>query len=123
MKLRTLFLTSLVFGFAMIFGMSANAQIVDKTKDAASKVKDVTVKTAKKTTSAVADAVDDSASKTKQAAKVGAAKAQKFGSTTVSVTENIAGDAYEGGRYLTVTTWDGVKWVSKRQWFPNKKNE
>lgn len=136
MKEKVLFLTSALFALVLFAYTSTNAQVVDKavekTKDAASKVKDVTQEAASKTKDAavkttvvVSDALDDSASKTKQgtekAAKVGASKAQQFGGNVVSVTENVAGETYEGGKYLTVTAWDGAKWVSKQVWYPNKK--
>jgi cytochrome c biogenesis protein ResB len=101
---------------------TANAQVVDAAKDAASKTKDVTVKTAKKTSVVVTDALDKAADKTAEAAKVGASKTKSFGTHTVNVTDNVAGQAYEGGRWFMVTTWDGAKWVSKRTWFPDKKH-
>ena len=67
------------------------------------------------------DLIDKAADKTAEAAKVGASKTKKFGNSAVRVTENVAGDAYEGGKYFTVTTWDGTKWVSKRVWHATKK--
>ena len=81
----------------------------------------MTVDAAKKTGDAVSDGVDKAADTTKEAAKVGASKSKKFGNQAVRVTENVAGDAYEGGKYFTVTTWDGTKWVSKRVWYATKK--
>jgi cytochrome c biogenesis protein ResB len=101
---------------------TANAQVVDAAKDAASKTKDVTVKTAKKTSVVVTDALDKAADKTAEAAKVGASKTKSFGTHTVNVTDKVAAQAYEGGRWFMVTTWYGAKWVSKRTWFPDKKH-
>ncbi len=112
--------------------VGAQAQVVGAVKDAAGKTKDVTVDAAKKTKVVVTDGLETAADKTKSAAdatgdatakgaKVAASKSKSFGNRTVSVTENIAGNAYEGGKFYTVTTWDGTKWVSKRVWFKTKK--
>ena len=106
---------------------SASAQIVEKTKevtkDVAEKTKDVTVGAATKTKVIVTDGLAKTADGTEKAAKVGPSKTQKFGNNAVNVTENVVGQTYEGGKYFTVTTWDGAKWVSKRVWHPNKKAE
>lgn len=120
------FVSCLVFFAAVFFSYnSVSAQIVDKIKDAAGKTKDVTVDTTKKTTVVVTDALEKTADKTADvagdAAKVGKSSAKKFGSHTVNVTENVAGQTYEGGKWFMVTTWDGTKWVSKRTWFATKK--
>ena len=64
----------------------------DKTKDAASAVADTTKKTAK-----------------------------SFGNRTVEVTEGVVGQAVKQGRYYTVKTWDGAKWVSKQVFYETKK--
>jgi hypothetical protein len=102
-----------------------NAQVVDKTKDAAEKAAKVTTDTAKKTSVVVTDTLGDAASKTKSATesavKTTTTKAQTFGKNSVNVTESVAGQTYEGGKYLTVTSWDGAKWVSKQVWYPNSK--
>ena len=107
-----------LFVFLSYTGVSA--QIVEKAKDIADKTKDVTVETAAKTKVIVTDGLATAADKSKQAAKVGASTTKRFGSNAVSVTENVVGDAYEGGKYHTVTTWDGTKWVSKRAWYKTK---
>lgn len=96
--------------------------VAGKTKDAAGKTKDVTVDASKKTVVVVTDGLDTAGDKTGKAVKVGASKTQKFGNTAVNVTENVAGDVYEGGKYYTVKTWDGTKWVSKRVWYATKKS-
>ena len=104
---------------------SANAQIVEKTKEAAGKVKDVTVDTTKKTAVFVTDGLEKAADKTKDVTvdttKSAASSTRKFGNHAVSVTENVVGQSYEGGKWFTVTTWDGTKWVSKKTWFATKK--
>jgi uncharacterized protein YktB (UPF0637 family) len=64
----------------------------DKTKDAASAVADTTKKTAK-----------------------------TFGNRTVEVTEGVVGEGIKQGRYYTVKTWDGTKWVSKQVFYETKK--
>ena len=112
-------LTALLF--VLLSYASASAQIVDKAKDIADKTKDVTVDAAKKTGDAVSDGAEKVADKSVEGAKVGASKTKKFGNTAVRVTENVAGQPYEGGKYFMVTTWDGTKWVSKRVWYNTKK--
>ena len=128
-----------VAGFVFFAAVAADAQVVDAVKDAASKTKDVaedakdvTVKGAKKTTVVVTDGVETAADKTADAAVLGAkatasgtkkaaSETKTFGSHTVSVSENVAEKAVEGGKYFTVTTWDGTKWVSKKVWYATKK--
>jgi hypothetical protein len=44
---------------------------------------------------------------------------QTFGTRTVTVTEGVTGINLENGKYLTVTKWDGTKWVTKREWVAN----
>jgi hypothetical protein len=143
MKLNKLFSWAVFFVFALFSYTAVNAQIVEKVKDAASTTKNATVKAAKRT----ADVTKDAASKTKdvavdaydkaeektpeiaeetkdttvKAAKAGASTANKVGDYTINVTEGVAGHAYEGGRWLMTSTWDGTKWVGKRVWYPTKK--
>ena len=121
--MRSKGLLGLVVFFAVVlfsYGTSS-AQIVDKVKDAAGKTKRVTVKAAKK----VGEEVEDAASKTKDVSvdtgEAAASKTKSYGNYTVNVTEKAAGQAYEGGKWFVVTTWDGTKWVSKRTWFATKK--
>lgn len=113
-----------IFAAVLLSYDSASGQVVDKIKDAAGKTKDVTVKAAKKTEVVVTDALETAADKTKDAtvktAKVAGSESKKFGNHAVNVTENVAGQAYEGGKWFVVTTWDGTKWVSKRVWYANK---
>jgi|SRR4029078_921281 hypothetical protein len=44
---------------------------------------------------------------------------QTFGNHNVTVTEGVTGINLENGKYLTVTKWDGSRWVTKREWVPN----
>lgn len=122
---RGLSLVVAIFALVLLSYASASAQVVDRIKDAAGKTKDVTVKTAKKTTVVVTDALETAADKTKDAtvktAKVAGSQSKKFGDHTVNITENVAETTYEGGKWFTVTTWDGTKWVSKKVWYANKK--
>lgn len=124
--------------FALAF-VSAEAQVPDAVKDAASKTKDVTVDVSKKvaegtkkTTVVVTEGVKTGADKTADAAVLGAkatasgakkaaSETKTFGNHTVNVSENIAEKSYEEGKYYTVTTWDGTKWVSKKVWYATKK--
>src|SRR5829696_6203476 len=109
----------LVFSFVVLFAYgTSQAQVVDAVKDAASKTKDVTVDAAKKTKVVVTDGLEKAADKTEDAAsatgKAVGSTSKKIGNHTINVTENIAGSAYEGGKWFVTTTWDGTKWVSKR---------
>jgi len=136
MKSQALFALVAFFATVLFSYGSASAQVVEKTKEvtskttkavvdstkkAASVTKDATTAAASKTKDVVTDSADKTTDVAKDTAGVGKSKSQSFGKNTVTVTENIAGQAYEGGKYLTVTTWDGTKWVSKQVWQPNKK--
>jgi hypothetical protein len=125
MKLRVLYNFLAVFVIALFSYSSANGQIVEKVKNAAEKTKEVTVDTTKKTVELTKDAAEKVAGKTKdatvEAAKTTGSGAKKVGGYTVKLVDNVKGQAYEGGRWLVVTTWDGTKWVSKRAWFATKK--
>jgi len=47
----------------------------------------------------------------------------KFGNHSVNVTEGVTAQAApspESGKYYNVTKWDGTKWVTKREFMPNK---
>lgn len=128
-----------VAGFfaAVLFAYGqANGQVVDKLKDAADKAKDVTVeaadktkdvtvKAAKKTRVVVTDGLAKAADKTGDAASATAravkSTSKTIGHHTINITDNVAGAAYEGGKWVMVTTWDGTKWVSKRTWYETKK--
>lgn len=120
------FLSVVVFLAAVFFAYGqANGQVVEKIKDAAGKTKDVTVDAAKKTRVVVTDGLEKAADKTGDAAsatgKAVKSTSKKIGHHTINVTEDVAGTAYEGGKWFVVTTWDGTKWVSKRTWYETKK--
>ena len=112
-----------LFAVAVVFFAygTGSAQIVEKVKDAAEATKDVTVSAAKKTKVVVTDGLEKAGDKSGEAVATGTKKTKSFGSNTVSTTENIAGHAYEGGKYYTEKSWDGTKWVSKRVWHATKK--
>ena len=44
----------------------------------------------------------------------------KIGNFNVNVTEGVTAQAQtqQNGKFLTVTKWDGSKWVTKREWVP-----
>ena len=114
--LRLLAISSFVF-IAYTSVSAQDTPVVKETAEAAKKVKVV-----------VTDALEKAAVKTKDAAMMPTQKAKavtkNFGTNTLVVTENITADAKstpEGGRYYTVTTWDGTKWVSKQVLYPPKK--
>jgi hypothetical protein len=116
--LRLLSISSFVF-IAYTSASAQDAPVVKETKEAAKKV-----------TVVVTDGLEKAAVKTKDAALVVTEKAKaatkSFGTNTLVVTENISGEAKapaEGGRYYTVTTWDGSRWVSKQVLFPPKKTQ
>lgn len=118
---RVIAISAFAAMFVLLSYTSSSAQVVEKVKEGVDKAKDVTVSTATKTKVVVTDAFDKSADKTVATATVSASKSQKFGSNVVNVTESVAGHAYEGGKYYTVKTWDGTKWVSNRVWYKTKK--
>ena len=116
------FVTLLVFFVAVLLSYSASyGQIVDKTNDTANKPKATSVPTSKPTV-VISDNIDkSSANAAGTTTSKPASTSKTFGSHTLSITDNVTGQSYEGGRWFTVTKWDGSKWVSKREWFPNKK--
>lgn len=136
MKLNTLFALTVFFGAVLFSYGTANAQSEDKAKDTTTKAADAVVDSTKKVTRAVVeptkkttvvvtDSLTNAGDKTRSTASVSASavktKSQTIGNSTINVTDNVTGEAYEGGRWLTTSTWDGSKWVYKRLWFPNKK--
>ena len=143
MKLKVFLNILAILVVAMFSYTTANAQIVDKVKDAAKKTKDVTVDAAKKTADVTKDAADktkdvtvdaaektkdvtvDAADKTKDvtvdAAKTTGSGAQKITGYTVKITDNVKEQSAATGRWLVMTTWDGTKWVTKRTWVETKK--
>jgi hypothetical protein len=117
------FVTLFVFFVAVLLSYrTGHAQIVDKTNDPANKPKATSVSTTKPavviTNNLERSAANGAATTTMKSASTSKA----FGNHTLKVTENVTGQSYEGGKWFTVTKWDGSKWVSKREWFPNKKD-
>jgi hypothetical protein len=49
----------------------------------------------------------------------GTTKTTKVGNFSINITEGVTGQNMENGKYVTVTKWDGSKWVSKREWVQN----
>lgn len=121
MKLKSLFKFALIFSFVLVSYNAVNAQIVDAAKDAAAKTKSVTIDTVNKTVEMTTDTADKTKDVTVDAAKKTASGAKTFGNYSVSITDTVTGAAYEGGKWFVTSTWDGAKWVSKRVWYPNKK--
>jgi len=120
------FLSVLALSLTVLFAYGqANAQVPEKVKDAAGKTKDVTVDAAKKTKVIVTDGLEKAADKTGDAASATASAAKSTSKTighhTVTVTDNVVGEVRKDGKWFTVTTWDGTKWVSKRTWIETKK--
>lgn len=79
----------------------------------------------KKVKVVVTDGLMTAADKTADAAATVPDKAKKtaksFGNKTVEVTENVVGETIKQGRYYTVKTWDGAKWISKQVFYETKK--
>src|SRR5215813_7520851 len=120
MKLNALFVLTVFFGAVLFSYGSVSAQSEDKTKDTKTadavvapekKVTKAVAEPVKKTTVVVTDTLTSATDKTKDAAASTAStvttKSQTIGKTTISVTEGVKGEAYEGGRWLTTSTWDG----------------
>lgn len=121
MKLRVLVNPAAILAAALISYSAANAQVVEKVKEAADKTREVTIDTTKSTVEMTKDAADKTKSATVETVKTSSAKAKRFGSYTVELVDKVQGQTIENGRWLTVTTWDGAKWVSKRTWSATKK--
>src|SRR5215213_3432959 len=117
MKMKSLFRLAVISLFVFFAYGSAAAQdkeTANDTTDKPSKIKVVVtdgLKTAAEKTKDVAETVADKAKKT----------AKAFGNKTVEVTENVVGEGVKQGRYYTVKTWDGTKWVSKQVFYETKK--
>lgn len=120
MKLKSLLKFAFMFAFVLLSYDAANAQIVDKTKDAAEKTKSVTIDTVNKTVEMTTDAADKTKDATVNTAKTAATGAKTFGNYSVSITDTVTSKSDEGGKWFVTTTWNGKKWVSKRVWYPNK---
>jgi uncharacterized protein YktB (UPF0637 family) len=111
--LRLVVVTLFVF-FAYSAAAAQEKETSNDTSDKPSKIKVV-----------VTDGLQTAADKTKDAASAVADTTKKtaksFGNRTVEVTEGVVGQAVKQGRYYTVKTWDGAKWVSKQVFYETKK--
>jgi hypothetical protein len=108
-----------VFLAAVLFSYNnANAQVPEKPADTTTPA----AEPAKNPRVIVTDNLQTAADKAKaDVAKPTVASTKTFGNHAVTVTEGVQGEPVkEGGRWLTTSTWDGTKWVSKRTWFPDK---
>ena len=113
MRTKGLFSVAAFFAFVLLSYGSVSAQEADKPKtDTAASNPRVVV------TDSIADAA-----KAKEAAtapKPAPTTTKSFGNHAVTVTEGVVGQTIQKGKWYTVTTWDGTKWVSKRTFFPDK---
>lgn len=172
MKVKGLLSFALLFVLVSFSYGTAEAQVVDAVKDAASKTKEVTVDAAKKTADVTGDIAEGTKDVTVKAAKKTAGvtkdvagatkdgtvkaakktadvtadaydKADDVAASTYDKADDMAYDVaqatakgtkksvyfvgdkavdlgkygYKGGKWVTMTTWDGMKWVSKKARF------
>ena len=121
--MRARSINNVLFGLTIVliaYG-TAQGQVISTIKGTTEKTVKKTVEVTKDVAGKTKDVVETGAEKSVEGGKAVGNKATKIGSYSVDVTENVVGTAYEGGRWLTVKTWDGTKWVSKRAWFKTKK--
>ena len=114
MRTKGLFSVLVLLVVALFSYSSAAAQEPEKPK---------TDTTASNPRVIVTDSIADAA-KAKEAAiaKPAPTTTKSFGNHSLTVTEGVVGQPQQGsGKWHTVTTWDGTKWVSKREFFPDKK--
>jgi hypothetical protein len=112
--LSRLAVAALFVFFAYGAAAAQEKETPNDTKDTPSKIKVVVtdgLQSAAEKTKDVAGAIADTTKKT----------AKTFGNKTVEVTEGVVGQAIKQGRYYTVKTWDGTKWVSKQVFYETKK--
>ena len=114
MKLNGLFRVAVAALFVFFAYGAAAAQEKETSNDTPSKIKVVVTDGLQTVTDKTKDAASAVADTTKKTAK-------SFGNKTVEVTEGVVGQAIKQGRYYTVKTWDGTKWVSKQVFYETKK--
>jgi hypothetical protein len=115
---------AVVFVFLAVVLLSynnANAQVPEKPAD-------TTIPAAQPASNPrviITDNLQTAADKAKaDVAKPTVATTKTFGNHAVTINESVQGEQpKEGGRWLTVSTWDGTKWVPKRTWFPDKNKQ
>jgi len=116
MKMKNLFRLVVISLFVFFAYGAASAQDKETSNDTAGKPSKPRV--------IVTDLLQTAADKTKDAASTVADTTKKtaktIGNHTVEVTEGVVGKAVEQGRYYTVKTWDGTKWVSKQVFYATK---
>lgn len=113
------FLSLAVFLVAVLFSYAvANAQNSANPKQPPAKP-DTATTTATNPRVVVTDSLSKPSTPATQADKP-VATTTKFGSHSLTITEGVTGQSFENGKWLTVTTWDGTRWASKRTFFPNK---
>lgn len=99
--------------FVLITYSTAIAQENEPSEDTKSPVSKVKV--------VVTDGLEKAADATKSAVDKVKKTTTNFGNNAVDVTEDVAETVYKKGKYYTVTTWNGTKWVTKQVWFETKK--
>ena len=113
MKMNSLMRLIIISSFVLFAYVAASAQEKETAND--------TKSTAEKTKVVVTDNLAKAADTTSNAVEKSAKSVKNFGSNAVEVTEGVVGKTVEQGRYYTVKTWDGTKWVSKQVWYATKK--
>ena len=93
----------------------------EKAPETAETVKDKTVDGAKTVKNKTVDGAEVVADKSVDGAKATASGAKRIGKHTSNVTEKVVDRSAEAGKYATVVTGDGTKWVSKRVWYATRK--
>lgn len=106
MKIKRLSSLALFAGVVLFSYAAANAQETTTPPPTAPKV-------------VVTDPLDKPATPAAQPVKP-TSTTTKIGNYSVNVTEGVTGINLDNGRFLTITKWDGSKWVTKREWVPNK---
>lgn len=122
MKNRAIFCFSLILGLVLFSYGTASAQdVVDAAKKAAEVTKDATVKTVKKTGEVAKDAAEGAkdltvkgAKKTVEGSKKAYDKADDVAADSARATKKGVKSLANEGEYMTVSAWDGTKWVSKK---------
>ena len=113
MKMNSLMRLIIISSFVLFAYVAASAQEKETAND--------TKSTAEKTKVVVTDNLAKAADTASNAVEKSAKSVKNFGSNAVEVTEGVVGKTVEQGRYYTVKTWDGTKWVSKQVWYATKK--
>lgn len=116
MKTRSLAVFVALSAFVLLSYSSVKAQ-----EDSTEKAKVETPKSITRTTVVVTDNLQTTKTTPTEAAKQPTSTTKTFGNNSVQVTESVVGQSQVEGKYHTVTSWDGSRWVPKRVFYPNKK--